>query len=119
MPSAIVNNFTLDNTPLLWYIVPMLMIEIKPNKSASRRTRNRITEHGPEFDWSENVGAGNGTGFHWLLRCSEHGEFCSRCSDDHQQWFGSLPRKEFDIVGVKVAMRVEDGHQTNGVMRLM
>tara|TARA_R100000808_G_scaffold1696_2_gene7479 strand:- start:3164 stop:3454 length:291 start_codon:yes stop_codon:yes gene_type:complete len=96
----------------------MLMIEIKPNTFSSRRTRNRIAEHGPEFDWSERVSAVGSNGFSWLLHCSQHGKFCSSCSDNHDQWCGWLPRKEFDIVGVKCAMRPPT-HQTSGIVRLM
>ena len=98
----------------------MITIEIKPNQFSSRRTCNRIREHGPEFDWPENVSGASGKGFEWLLRCAFDGEFCPNCADACQQWSGWLPRKEFDIVGVKVAMRgKESGHDTTGVLRLV
>ena len=102
-----------------WFNALMLIIDIKANDKASRRTRNRIAEHGPQFDFTEQVGAGNGTGFTWLLRCSEHGSLCSCCSDRHEQWFGGLPRKEFDIVSVSLAMTRKEGHNTVGILKLM
>ena len=57
---------------------------LKTNPNSSRRTRNRIQEHGPRF---RAVKSGNcqplGNGLHWLVR-SEDG------------WLGWLPEGEFN-----------------------
>ena len=58
-------------------------VTLKFNANSSRRTRNRIREHGPAFR-AERSGSGvPGFGLCWLLH-SEDG------------WFGWLPRDEFD-----------------------
>ena len=65
---------------------------ISPTKKASRRTRNRIREHGPTFQFV------NETGGNWLLKASTP-EPC---------WFGWLPRNEFHVecVGKKFIEKV-------------
>ena len=59
-------------------------VTLKANTNSSRRTRNRIREHGPSF---RTLKSGNcqalGNGLHWLTR-SEDG------------WLGWLPCNEFD-----------------------
>ena len=50
---------------------------ISPTKKASQRTKNRIRENGPVFEFH------NETGSNWLLSAGE--------------WFGWLPRNEFHV----------------------
>ena len=68
----------------------METIMISPTLHASRRTKNRIKEHGPVF---ERVDVRNGS---WLLSAGE--------------WFGWLRRNEFhvDCVGEKFIEKVLD-----------
>ena len=63
---------------------------ISPTKKASRRTKNRIREHGPVFEFV------NETNVSWLLKARE--------------WFGWLPRCEFHVecVGEKFIKKVLD-----------
>ena len=59
-------------------------VTLKSNSNSSRRTRNRIQEHGPRF---RALKSGNcqplGNDLHWLVR-SEDG------------WLGWLPQREFN-----------------------
>ena len=69
------------------YIIRMKMsVTLKANETATRRTRNRIREHGPNFGA---VKSGNcadlGEGLHWLV------------SSEDGRWLGWLPRNEFDL----------------------
>ena len=68
----------------------MKTIMISPTNKASRRTKNRVKEHGPGF---EHVDVRNGS---WLLSAGE--------------WFGWLPRNEFHVecVGKKFIEKVLD-----------
>ena len=50
---------------------------ISPTKKAGQRTKNRIRENGPVFEFV------NESGSNWLFRAGE--------------WFGWLPRKEFHV----------------------
>ena len=63
----------------LWYIILMETIMISPTKLASRRTKNRIVEHGAIFE----VERFNLT--HVCLRATE------------TDWLGWLPRNEFHV----------------------
>jgi len=84
-----VNNFfkkQVDRCLFSCYIIPMKMnvtLESHSPQFASRRTINRILQHGPEF---RALKSGNcpvlGDGLHWLVR-SEDG------------WLGWLPKAEF------------------------
>ena len=60
-----------------------LNVTLEANADSSRRTRNRIQEHGPSF---RALKSGNcpvlGDGLHWLVR-AENG------------WLGWLPHNEF------------------------
>ena len=71
------DNFTLDKRGFLCYIITMKVILISPTKKAKQRTKNRIREHGPQFEFV------NETGSNWLLKAGK--------------WFGWLPRNEFNI----------------------
>jgi len=62
------------------YIILMKVILISPTKKATQRTKNRIRENGPQFEFV------NETGSNWLLKAGE--------------WFGWLPRNEFHIEAV-------------------
>ncbi len=66
----------------------MKVILISPTKKATQRTKNRIRENGPQFEFV------NETGSNWLLKAGE--------------WFGWLPRNEFHIecVGKKFIEKV-------------
>ena len=58
---------------------------LKTNDNSSRRTRNRIREHGPNFRAVNSRGLTMfGKELHWLLRAEDG-------------WFGWLPRNEFDF----------------------
>ena len=72
----------------------MKTIMISPTKKASQRTKNRIGENGPVFQFV------NETGSNWLLKASTP-EPC---------WFGWLPRSEFHVecVGEKFIEKVLD-----------
>ena len=63
----------------------MMNVILKTNKFSSRRTRNRIREHGPEFR-AEKSGVAGGLGIRlaWLVRAEDG-------------WLGWLPRDEFDM----------------------
>ena len=81
-----VNNLPLDRWLLSCYIIPMKMnvtLEAHGDNFASRRTRNRIQEHGPDF---RALKSGNcpilGDGLHWLVRAEDG-------------WLGWLPKDEF------------------------
>ena len=66
----------------LCYSVRM-KVELKPTSEASKRTKERIAQHGPVFWWEgKDVDARRGE---WLFR-AESG------------WFGWLPLKEFEII---------------------
>ena len=82
---AIVNKFTLDKWAFPCYILNMMNVILKTNKFSSRRTRNRIREHGPEFR-AEKSGVAGGLGLRlaWLVRAEDG-------------WLGWLPRDEFDF----------------------
>ena len=59
-------------------------VTLKPNANSSRRTRNRIREHGPNFRAVKSRGLTMfGKELHWLFRAEDG-------------WFGWLPREEFD-----------------------
>ena len=60
-------------------------LEAHGDNFASRRTRNRIREHGPEFR-AEKSGVAGGLGIRlaWLVRAEDG-------------WLGWLPRDEFDM----------------------
>ena len=82
----------LDKPLFVCYIYIMKMnVTIKANDNSSRRTRNRISEHGPNF---RALKSGNcqplGNDLHWLVR-SEDG------------WFGWLPWIEFNWTHVDLA----------------
>ena len=68
----------------------MKTIMISPTKKAGQRTKNRIRENGPVFEFV------NETGANWRLRAGE--------------WFGWLPRSEFHVecVGEKFIKKVLD-----------
>lgn len=55
----------------------MKTVTISPTKKASQRTKNRIRENGPVFEFVQERNAS------WLLKAGE--------------WFGWLPRREFLI----------------------
>jgi hypothetical protein len=55
----------------------MKTVIISPAKKACQRTKNRIRENGPSFEFIEERGGS------WLLRAGE--------------WFGWLPRDEFRV----------------------
>jgi hypothetical protein len=55
----------------------MKTVTISPTKKASQRTKNRIRENGPVFEFIQERNTS------WLLRAGE--------------WFGWLPRNEFSI----------------------
>jgi len=55
----------------------MKAVTITPKKKASQRTKNRIREHGPAFQFVEEAGGS------WLLRSGD--------------WFGWLPLNEFGV----------------------
>jgi len=61
------------------YIIAMKTVIISATKKACQRTKNRIRENGPSFEFIEERGGS------WLLRAGE--------------WFGWLPRNEFEIEG--------------------
>ena len=59
-------------------------VTLKANDKSSRRTRNRISEHGPNFRAVKSRGLTMfGKELHWLFRAEDG-------------WFGWLPREEFD-----------------------
>ena len=60
----------------------LMKIKIKPTKTASKRTKERIAQHGPTFWWEEKaVEARRGE---WLFKAGSG-------------WFGWLPLNEFEI----------------------
>ena len=72
----------------------MKVILISPTNKASRRTKNRIREHGPKFrtSWRHDDA--------WLLMSgNDFGD---------SEWFGWLPRDEFHVecVGEKFIEKV-------------
>ena len=75
----------------------MKTIMISPTNKASRRTKNRIKEHGPVFE-VESAGVGTHTTLkeQWLLASGK--------------WLGWLPRNEFHVecVGKKFIEKVLD-----------
>ena len=63
-----------------------MKIELRPTSKASKRTKERIAQHGPVFWWEgKAVDARRGE---WLFR-AESG------------WFGWLPLKDFEIISKK------------------
>jgi hypothetical protein len=63
----------------------IMNVTLKANANSSRRTRNRIREHGPNFRAVNSRGLTMfGKELHWLLRAEDG-------------WFGWLPRAEFDF----------------------
>ena len=70
---------------IMGYIIPMRMnVTLSPTKSASRRTRNRIREHGPSVRAERSSGGVHGLhGLCWLVRAADG-------------WMGWLPRSEFN-----------------------
>jgi hypothetical protein len=64
------------------------LVTIKANKLASRRTRNRIHEHGPEFIVRNR--ANNVFGF--------KGVDCILLTSPKDEWFGWVPENEIDIL---------------------
>ena len=79
------DKFTLDNPPFLWYTIRMKMnVTLTPHTSATRRTRNRIREHGSTFRAERSSASVHGlAGLCWLVRASDG-------------WMGWLPRNEFN-----------------------
>jgi hypothetical protein len=75
------------------YIIGMKTIMISPTKKASQRTKNRIRENGPVFEFVQE------TGSNWMLR----GRKLTVGS-----WVGWLPRNEFHVerVGKKFIDKV-------------
>jgi len=70
------------------YLMNDTMITIKPNATASRRTRNRIREHGPQFeimriDFWPNLG-----GVCWMLGTP------LGMATGERAWFGWIPQSE-------------------------
>ncbi len=66
----------------------MKTIMISPTKKASQRTKNRIRENGPVFEFH------NETGSNWLLRAKGQ---CRKTGGGAGEWFGWLPRNEFHV----------------------
>ena len=63
-----------------------MKVELRPTSKASKRTKERIAQHGPVFWWEgKDVDARRGE---WLFR-AESG------------WFGWLPLKDFEIISKK------------------
>ena len=63
-----------------------MKVELRPTSKASKRTKERIVQHGPVFWWEgKDVDARRGE---WLFR-AESG------------WFGWLPLKDFEIISKK------------------
>ena len=67
------------------YIITMKMnVTLEVNDNATRRTRNRIREHGPNFRAERSGMCGSIDGLGWLVSAEDG-------------WFGSLPRSEFNF----------------------
>ena len=63
-----------------------MKVELRPTSEASKRTKERIAQHGPVFWWEgKDIDARRGE---WLFR-AESG------------WFGWLPLKDFEIISKK------------------
>jgi len=63
-----------------------MKVELRPTSKASKRTKERIAQHGPVFWWEgKDVDARRDE---WLFR-AESG------------WFGWLPLKDFEIISKK------------------
>ena len=64
-------------------------VTLTPNELASRRTRNRIREHGPVFRAESSKGLvwHDGIRLCWLVRAEDG-------------WLGWLPRSEFNASGI-------------------
>ena len=63
-----------------------MKVELRPTSKASKRTKERIAQHGPVFWWEgKDVDARRGE---WFFR-AESG------------WFGWLPLKDFEIISKK------------------
>ena len=61
-------------------------VELRPTSKASKRTKERIAQHGPVFWWeSKDVDARRGE---WLFRAES-------------SWFGWLPLEDFEIISKK------------------
>ena len=84
---------SLDFYSFMGYIIGMKTIMISPTKKASQRTKNRIRENGPVFEFVQE------TGSNWMLR----GRKLTVGS-----WVGWLPRNEFHVecVGKKFIEKV-------------
>tara|TARA_X000001382_G_scaffold104384_1_gene79411 strand:- start:292 stop:522 length:231 start_codon:yes stop_codon:yes gene_type:complete len=63
-----------------------MKVELRPTSKASKRTKERIAQHGPVFWWEgRDIKARRGE---WLFR-AETG------------WFGWLPLEDFEIISKK------------------
>jgi len=67
------------------YIITMKTnVTLEVNDNATRRTRNRIREHGPNFRAERSGMCGSIDELGWLVRAEDG-------------WFGWLPRSEFNF----------------------
>ena len=63
-----------------------MKVELRPTSKASKRTKERIAQHGPVFWWEcKAVDARRGE---WLFRA-------------RSSWFGWLPLEDFEIISKK------------------
>ena len=63
-----------------------MKIELRPTSKASKRTKERIAQHGPVFWWEgKDIDARRGE---WLFRAES-------------SWFGWLPLEDFEIISKK------------------
>ena len=64
----------------------LMKVKLKPTRGASKRTKERIAQHGPVFWWEcKAVDARRGE---WLFRAES-------------SWFGWLPLEDFEIISKK------------------
>ena len=63
-----------------------MKVELRPTSKASKRTKERIAQHGPVFWWEgKDIDARHGE---WLFRAES-------------SWFGWLPLEDFEIISKK------------------
>tara|TARA_B100000131_G_scaffold147909_1_gene143760 strand:- start:257 stop:487 length:231 start_codon:yes stop_codon:yes gene_type:complete len=63
-----------------------MKVELRPTSEASKRTKERIAQHGPVFWWEgKDIDARRGE---WLFRAES-------------SWFGWLPLEDFEIISKK------------------
>ena len=73
------------------------ILEFRPSKRATRRTKNRIREHGPSFEVrsiKENVTCLGSPGIFLVATTKNASDF----KGNKESWTGWLPTKEIEVV---------------------